>query len=247
MILLIDIGNSCIKYAVLNGNELESGSRSDYADDALSNEWCAELTQSPDAIYLVSVASKAINDSLIDMCFEQWGIVPVRLVTTHECAGVVNGYVTPETLGVDRWAAMVGAYQLIDGAVLVIDCGTACSADLIDSDGRHQGGAITPGVRMMQQSLYSGTARINRSAIKGDTTALGISTSGCIHLGINLAVSGFIERMHKKSVDLVGDRVTVIMTGGDAPSLLAHLNIDVRYEKELVFLGMVGIVAGMEA
>jgi type III pantothenate kinase len=133
---------------------------------------------------------------------------------------------------------MIGAYQLVHSALLVIDCGTACSADVVDCNGRHLGGAIIPGLGLMQQSLRSGAARIGIRDDQVNISKLGVSTSSGIKLGVTEALLGFIERMERIAVTQVGEGVTVLITGGDAPVLLPLLKSHTLYEKDLVFLGM---------
>jgi pantothenate kinase type III len=98
---------------------------------------------------------------------------------------------------------------------------------------------------MMQNSLQLGTARIESTDDGPGVYSLGDTTNGCIQYGVSEAVLGFIERMERMAFSLCGDGVTVIITGGDAAGLLPHLHGNIRYVKDLVFLGMAGIVEEM--
>lgn len=242
MILLIDIGNSNVKCALLQGGRLVSSFRCRYTKADADFDWPPEMVATPEAIYLISVGSEQMEQSLIAACRARWGLSPVKLHTARQCAGVSNGYSHPLTLGVDRWAAMVGAYQLTATALLVIDCGTACTADIVDSGGRHLGGAILPGLQLMRQSLQAGAARIDALDNLEQTPGLGRSTSHCIHLGITEAVLGFIERMERIAMAQVGSDLSVVITGGGAVALLPHLQSHIRHERDLVFLGMAAMV-----
>jgi type III pantothenate kinase len=242
LILLIDIGNSCIKCATLQGTEIVSSSRHEYSLTEIALDWLDTVTPEPGVIYVSSVGSELIEHQLDEACRDRWNISPIKLNTTSYCAGVSNGYHSPMTLGVDRWAAMIGAYLLVHSALLVVDCGTACSADVVDRNGRHLGGAIIPGLGLMQQSLRSRTTRIGTADDGANLLKLGVSTSSCIKLGAIEALLGFIERMERIAVTQVGEGVTVLITGGDAPALLPLLKSHIRYEKDLVFLGMGGML-----
>lgn len=242
MILLIDVGNSRIKYATLDGEILHSLMRIEYSESALQQEWFAGLSQIPDSVFIASVGSPDIDNSLLMACRKCWGITASMLQADSHCAGLTNGYAIPSKLGVDRWAAMIGAYRLIGDAVLVIDCGTACTADFVDQHGVHRGGAIIPGMQMMQDSLSTATARIDVVGSGSSETAPGSTTAACIHLGSREAVIGFIERMVRLARLQLGEGVNLVLTGGGAPALLPDLPDEFRYEKELVFLGMAGMV-----
>lgn len=243
MILLIDVGNSRIKWAFLQGGALHSITRVEYSECELDDNWFAEVIYTPDAIFMISVASMQTENALSRACYSRWGKSASILKTGLSCAGVTNGYTQPSLLGVDRWAAMIGAYRLIGRAVLVIDCGTACTADLVDDHGIHRGGAIIPGLQMMQRSLSSSTARIGDMDADVTVNALGTTTAACVHVGSHEAMLGFIERMILMAHAQLGEGVAVIITGGGAKPLLADLPDHVCYEKELVFLGMAGMVA----
>lgn len=75
-------------------------------------------------------------------------------------AGVRNGYADYQRLGMDRWLAIIGAYQLARGACLVLDLGTAITADYVNAAGEHLGGYICPGLPLMRGLLRTHTQRI---------------------------------------------------------------------------------------
>ena len=242
-ILLIDIGNSYIKWAILQDGEILYGSSHSYSLPEMALDWIADIETSPGAIYMISVGHDLAGLQLAAACQVQWGLQPIHLRTGSYCAGVSNGYGSPLTLGIDRWAAMIGAYILVHTAVLVIDCGTACSVDVVNENGRHLGGALIPGLQLMRQSLQSGTACIDIAVDKGIVPLLGVSTSGCVLLGVNEALLGFIARMEQLAIAQVGSPVAVVITGGGAPELLPFLPPNVHFEHDLVFRGMATMVS----
>ena len=240
MILLVDIGNSRTKCATLSSEQLLPGKaieNSEAIDTLLGAE------QKPDEVYVCCVGSDTLFEALSNWVEQQWGFPTIRLYTQRCSEKVVNGYTQPELLGVDRWAALVGAYQLVMGAALVIDCGTACTADLINSDGQHCGGAIMPGRTLLQRSLHKGTAAITGDSEKRIALDWGTDTAGCIAFGGEAALLGFIEKMLQHAEKTLGKPFEIVLTGGDAATLREQLGCDVRYEKELVFYGMAAMVA----
>ena len=140
---------------------------------------------------------------------------------------------------------MVAAYHLEAGAVCVIDCGTAVTVDVVDADGRHQGGAIMPGKKMMLNALNTKTSRIHASAITNSAQWLGQDTDSCVGAGLLQATLGMIERiaMHYAVHDKRG--VSCLITGGDAQDYANGLSIPCRYEPDLVLIGL-AIIIGIE-
>lgn len=243
MILLFDIGNSRVKYATLREGEVTAGESAEYKSTESLSLLLDAIANIPQAIYIASVGRVDATKALSNACYKRWSVMPVTLTSNKSCAGVVNGYDIPATLGVDRWAAMIGGYSLVLGSVLVIDCGTACTADFVDSSGRHMGGAVIPGMQMMKRALQSDTAKIRVESTATDSSTWGTTTAGCVEFGVTQALIAFIESMRGKAISQLGSDISVILTGGDAPDIIKKLNFAVRYEKELVFLGMARMVA----
>lgn len=236
MILLVDIGNTRCKYAMLYPDRLIPGGGVDNCEGIAS--LFTKLPEVPTEVYVSCVGAEHVLAQLVDWSQEHWGCTPIRLVTQVKACGVANGYRKPHKLGVDRWLAMIGAYRLVQGAVLVIDCGTVCTADLLDRDGKHLGGAMMPGARLMNHALQSGTEAISTEAEVTSQASWGDSTAGSIAYGIRSALVGFIEQTAVKAAEELNGAVTLVLTGGDAPLLLKELKMSARYEKELVFHGM---------
>jgi type III pantothenate kinase len=245
MILLLDIGNTRLKWALLADGKLGQQHALVYRPESLP----AELEQAwsalppPRAVYLVSVAASVITQGVQDWAARRWGCRVVNLQSTGRNGGVVNGYTRPERLGVDRWMAMIGAYRLVGSALCVIDCGTALTCDAIDSHGNHLGGVIAPGQEMMRRALLHNTAGIAVAEVAARVTDWGQDTTGCVVAGTVQATVGLIERMVTKLQSQLGVPVTAILTGGDAEQLLPLLSFPCRYEADLVLQGIVCIVA----
>lgn len=238
MILLIDIGNSQLKWLSHDGKSFSSVSRYSYQPDPSFKHCFKEVTTPPELIYFISVSSDTINVALKQACLSKWGLKPIHMITGHKCGGVINGYEQPESLGVDRWAAMIGAYQKYRMAVAVVDSGTASTLDVVDSQGIHRGGAVIPGLDMMRQSLVSGTIKIIVSEATSQASSLGRTTTECIELGTKEATAGFIDRMVSQAEQVVSEPLKTVITGGAGRALLDIICHDAIYEENLVFLGM---------
>ena len=95
---------------------------------------------------LVSVRAQEETSKLVTALHEAFGVAVSCAAPAREMGGVRNGYEDFERLGLDRWLAMLGGFRLARGACLVLDFGTAATADFIAADGDHLGGFICPGM-----------------------------------------------------------------------------------------------------
>jgi len=117
MMLLVDMGNSSIKWAVFDQDSLGSQKRLSYQDDKLNNL----LTQAwlmlniPSSVWVSNVAGPQKAEILSHWVKSHWGLKPTFLKTARAECGVKNGYQNPEQLGIDRWLALIGGYQLETG------------------------------------------------------------------------------------------------------------------------------------
>jgi len=131
MKLLIDIGNSRIKWACTDGEDLfATGARVWSPDslDYLCEENWAELA-GLDSVWVVNVAGPE-PASRLDAWFETaHAIRPRYAAAAASACGVVNSYREPARLGADRFMALVGAWEMWQGAACIVDCGTAITAD----------------------------------------------------------------------------------------------------------------------
>lgn len=231
MILAIDCGNSRIKWgASLDGRWIASGVAG-YADaQAFGKEW--SLLPAPRAVLIANVAGEAARAALAPLLAHL--PVAARWIRAGESqCGVRNGYIEPERLGTDRWAALIGARSLHDGACVVVMAGTATTIDRLDADGRFRGGLILPGAALMKQALASNTADLPHAS--GRWTAHPVATDDAIESGCIEAQLGAIERMHAR----IEGGALCLLSGGAAESLAPLLNIPVRVVDNLVLEGLV--------
>jgi type III pantothenate kinase len=248
MLLLIDVGNSCLKWALANGTMVQPMHRVSHQNRqlaALFHEQWAEL-QPPHRVVLANVAGAALAATLAQWVKHAWDVAlePVRV--EDEALGVRNAYQDPARLGVDRWVGLIAARQLIPGAVCVIDCGSAITVDAMDAEGNHLGGLIMPGLAMMQKSLTTETQGIG--AVTQDMPAglLAQDTQAGVLAGSRWAALGFIRGVVAQLKHDLGEPLTVVVTGGDAPMLLPQLPDDYRHEPDWIMKGL-AILAGENA
>jgi type III pantothenate kinase len=159
------------------------------------------------------------------------------VVGRPEQCGVANGYDSPEQLGADRWAALVGARALHAGDCVVVMCGTATTVDVLRADGRFEGGLILPGLDMMRNALANGTADL--PAAPGNFADRPRNTLDAIASGAVQATTGAIERMFRQ-LDPARDPLCLI-SGGAAGGVSPRLTIAHRMVDNLVLEGLARI------
>jgi type III pantothenate kinase len=150
---------------------------------------------------------------------------------------------------VDRWLAMLAAWNLLRGPVCVIDCGTALTVDALDANGQHLGGLIVPGLGMMRDSLLEGTDGIAYDSSAGEESSdslLAHSTRSGVEVGSLYALLAFIDRVMTDLQQELGDEMQCILTGGDAAELAPLLAREVLQQPQLVLDGLALLVTEAE-
>lgn len=241
MILELDCGNSFIKWRVLRCGEsapVLEGVGSEI--EGILQQLASREARAISRCRLVSVRSDAETDSLKTALSRSLQIDVACAKPARLLAGVVNGYDEPERLGLDRWLAVVAAFNLSDGPCLVIDLGTAVTVDLVARGGKHLGGYIAPGLALLRGQLLAHTRRIryDQTAAGRETEVLspGRSTSEAVERGCLLMLRSYISSQLASAASFLGDEFTIYLTGGDAP--LASDLSGVVHVPDLVFRGL---------
>ncbi|MBM1184341.1 type III pantothenate kinase [Pseudomonas lundensis] len=240
MILELDCGNSFIKWRVLDSEGPVSGGVADSPEGLIVEILaCPELSIT--RCRMVSVRSDVETSNLVAAIASEFSVEVDCVAPASMLAGVTNGYKDFERLGLDRWLAMVGGYKLSGGPCLVLDLGTAVTADFVDSDGQHKGGFICPGLSLMRNQLQTHTRRIRYDAAsaKGALQCLepANTTIEAVERGCLLMLRGFVSAQVQLAREYWGDDYRVFLTGGDA-DLVADVVVDARVIKDLVFVGL---------
>lgn len=243
MVLLLDIGNSRIKWGFFSRGQFQAGGASQRNEAGLAEMLAAVQAKqdTPERALVSNVAGVTFSDRLAQYIVENLQC-EIELVTTRAAAfGVTNGYVEPQQLGVDRWLALIAARNIDRTAICVVDCGTAVTIDLLNSHGEHLGGMIVPGLALMQTALVKNTEGLNQvSARKIVDTPLFLArnTADGIVSGAYYTLMALIERMVADAKGIVGEDVKLIVTGGDGVVLNQHLKCKHQSEPDLVLKGL---------
>ena len=240
--LLIDIGNSCLKWAVADKNAYLSRAVLPYSLTDLRQicaETFADLQHQPD-IYISCVAGEAIKQIVAEWFQEHWQVKPVFVRSQHECLGLVNAYREAEKLGVDRWCAMLGAWQKYQRGFCIIDCGTAVTVDVVDNSGKHLGGLIMPGLNIMMAALKKDAQGIG--IIKGELCNLADNTGDAVVSGCYQVLAAGLEKLVTEYRSRFGEKFLCIVTGGDGKHIAAKFGFDYNHEPDLVLDGLKTII-----
>ena len=242
MILELDCGNSFIKWRVLDTHAPQAvGEGVVDSDWALLEALKAQQYLALKSCRLVSVRTTEETEALTALLTKTFGISVVCAAPARVMAGVRNGYEEFERLGLDRWLAMLGGFRLASGACLVIDFGTAVTADFVAADGEHLGGFICPGMPLMRNQLRTHTRKIRY----GDAAAEraleslipGRTTVEAVERGCSLMLRGFVLTQLELARTYWGADFTVFLTGGDA-DLVSGVVPEARVVPDLVFVGL---------
>lgn len=231
----IDVGNTRLKLWRCDGEQvLAEHASSHYGQpENVLAELPAAFAESPSHVVIASVMHPVRQQEFASACQARWGITPCVVRVIAEACGVRNGYRTPGQLGIDRWLGLLGATGHRQGRSLCIaDCGTALTIDVLLSDGRHAGGYIMPGLAMMAGGLLQGTSGVRFDRLAYDSIAPGQDTAAATSAGVLLAAAAAIDAVALRH------GAKVVLTGGDAVRLRAHLTAETVVDRYLVLRGM---------
>ena len=205
--LTIDRGNTALKAVVWEGDNV-------IWQETVSNVSRTHLTEIKKNYNPVKVALCTVvaNDyTLIGYLHQLFGEENVLILSASTPLPIGILYATPETLGSDRIAAAVGAWEYNPGtASLSVDIGTAVTYDFVNSDGEFVGGNIAPGIGLRLKALNRFTGRLPMIDSRGETPLLGVSTETAMRSGV---VNG-IKAEILFYLSQLPDNTRLIITGG---------------------------------
>lgn len=233
MIIELDVGNTRVKWRVLDldGVRKEGG----FWDRSAGWSQLAALPDAATTVRVACVADDAAQAELVDAIEDRWGFEPALASVRAEQLGLKNGYERPDQMGVDRWLALLAAWEVSRSALCVMDCGSAITIDLVDEQGQHLGGYIIPGLGLMARSLLANTGRIRfDEADLAHSIEPGHQTADAVRHGAVLAAVGAAAMARRQ----LPDTAVCYLTGGDASIIRPHLVGEVHSVAELVMDGL---------
>ncbi|MFA6235483.1 MAG: type III pantothenate kinase [Bacteroidota bacterium] len=245
--LAVLLGNTTCRFGLMEGLEVRRGLVLTHAQ-LLESGAAQRLRELCEGQLIEETGLCSVVPSLeaaVAVLLQAAGLAPFRRVEPAESTFFPTRYRSMDTLGADRYCGVLAARERYGAPVIVADCGTATTVNVVDAEGFFLGGAIAPGVETALQVLHDRTAQlpqvdISQSA-EGIASLIGNDTAGCMRAGAvdftRYALEGMVGEIKK----LTGDNTPFILTGGNAPVLLAAgLSISPQvYEQELLFGGLI--------
>jgi len=275
-VLLLDIGNSRLKWAVVRqryrrGQAFAAHGAIDMRMLRRSRAAWSRLLEAAgpaDAIYVCNVAGGVVERQL-RAAARRAGLKALRFARSQAAGGGVrNAYREPWRLGADRWVSLIGARHEHPGKDLcLVGLGTAMTVDLLDAAGRHHGGCLVPGPRLMIESLLEHTAGIRRraggrAAASGFDLAFGVGrapepatrrnsplalfardTHAGLLSGARYACAALIGNAVKAARVKLGRRPRLILAGGAADAITPLLHGHYWRQDDLVLRGLAVLAA----
>ncbi len=235
--LIVDIGNTRAKVAIMDGEvvlwrgsfeDIDETTIAEISQVASQYALCGSIVSSTrgDAERVSRLLRRVTPEVLI---FDATTPIPIR-----------NSYATPSTLGRDRLAAAVGAWERYGEEyenLLIIDMGSAITIDLVTREGGFEGGTISPGVDMRLRALHEFTAKLPLCTQTEEIIEIARTTQEAIQQGVMRGVIYEIEG-HISYFNNKYDKIAVIFTGGDAKKLVKRIKNTIFAEFELVEVGL---------
>jgi len=230
--LCIDQGNSSTKIGIFDQYELIEST-------VFEKFGQSEISEIFDKFPIEACILSSVRQDNQDVIEALRSVTTVLIELSHNTPiPITNSYKTPETLGKDRLAAVIGAAFLKPKSdILVIDAGTAITYDFINSDNVYHGGNIAPGLNMRLRSMHEFTQKLPLAEVLIDSPLLGNDTqsalsSGALH-GIVYEIEGYINHLKIKYPQLL-----VLLTGGSTFYFISKLKNAIFAERNLVLIGL---------
>lgn len=250
--LLVDIGNSRIKWAWLKEGRLGKAQAAEYSGWR-ARDFARRLIGSRpgvERILVSNVAGDEVTAALAAGARLARAPEPEWVSTRRRACGVAIGYIDPWRLGVDRLLGMIAAHcRFAERPVVTVAVGTAITLDLLGADGRHWGGAIIPAPPLMVASLLEGTSGIRRRAQGGASgrgrSLFGRSTRAAVEQGARFAAAAAVDRAVSEAHVLVGHQPQLVLTGGGASGLRPLIHTSSLLVPDLVLEGLAAWCVGV--
>jgi type III pantothenate kinase len=240
MKLLLDIGNSSVKWALQEQEEfISSGAfryiKNDFEQNIQEN---LLLSKKPSDVLVSNVAGNEIFNLLNVRVKKQWQQECWQPSVSASFNKLKNSYSDTRQMGLDRWLAMIASWEQYQSALCLVSCGTALTIDLINLEGQHLGGYIVPGIELMQRALVNNTEQINVDVKHQASLDYAKDTQSAINNGAFLAAVSMIDHTVDKFSKESNCKPTCIISGGMAKLIKPLLNHPFQQEPNLVLAGL---------
>ncbi len=240
MLLVIDIGNTCLDIGLLAGDDAIFRHKCPTTSPAATDlpRLLAPLAAPPAGAVIGSVVAE-LGAAYAEAC-RGLSSGPVLQASSAWDWGLRLDYDDPARIGVDRLAAAAAAHRATpDGrATVVVDAGTALTVDAIAAEGTFRGGAIAPGLRLGLNALSAGTSFLPQVEPAATMPLLGKNTPDGLRSGAVHGSAALVEGLCVRMAAALDSPIAIFLTGGDAPLLHPHIAAVHTCDPDLVLRGL---------
>ena len=234
--LYLDVGNTRIKWRWVLPDQILSGVQECLVEAPSLDSLCLDVLN-PQKVWVSCVAGEYLCQEISRLFKKRWGLTAQFALSGKSWGNLINGYTIPESLGVDRWLALVAASDICSGDCVVVDAGTVISCDLLLNSGLYSGGMLIPGLQILAGVFENRVPHLG--VIENfDAEFPGTSTKQAIALGVSMSTLGSINYFVTRASEMMDKQPRILITGGDAQWVSKKLEFQSTCFENLVLDGL---------
>ncbi len=246
MLLAVDMGNTNITLGVFDGDELRATWRIYTRINQMPDEYAVlllnllqqhELKASDINEVALSCVVPPLRSTFIELFRRYFNTTPL-VVGPGIKSGVRIRFANPREVGSDRIANAAAANSLYNKPVIVVAMGTATVFDTLSKEGDYLGGAVAPGIAIAAEALFTQTAALPRVELVRPQHVIGTSTVSAIQSGLIYGYAGLIEGVVNRIQGELGEKATVVATGGYAELIARETAVIDHVNPDLTLIGL---------
>lgn len=233
MLLTIDVGNTNLTLGLYAGDKLGAHWRLATDHNRMPDEYglqflgllqnAGKTLKDIEGVSLASVVPP-LTGRVIQACREYLKQGPL-VVDAGVKTGIKVRYEDPKAVGADRICDAVAVMKLYGGPACVVDFGTATTFNAITKDGEYLGGAITAGINLAAEALYTRAAKLPRIDLQVPPSVIGRNTVHAMQSGLLFGYVSMVEGMVARFRAELGSDMKVVATGGLAETVAKETKV----------------------
>lgn len=228
MILTFDVGNTRTNIGLYDDSLVKKfWILSKDLEDRLEEVLSENINQVQITGAVIGSVVKGLEDKISTILRKIYNIEAV-VISSESRLPIKLGVDYPEKLGVDRLINGAYAYKKFNQSVIVIDCGSAITLDVVNNEGEFLGGIIALGLKNQLRAISSSTSALPELSLKSIEENIGKNTKDAILSGVingtASMIDGMIEKCSNEFLDGLSNKPKIILTGGDAEFIKDYLN-----------------------